>query len=297
LKLRKLVTGSVTLSAVLLTVAAFPAQATYPGGVSRLAFSSTGTGGNGDIYTALPSGSGLQRLTDAKGLDACPTYAPNGRTIAFCSEHSGKFEIWLMDAGGGNQRQLTHRRYNADWPDISPDGRQVAFQTSDGSPARIDIYVTPAAGGKVRRLTGAPGNDICPVFSPRGRTIAFVSERKGSAQIWLMNARDGHDQRQLTRDAAVKHECPDWSPDGKRIAYEAAGDIWVMNADGTAQKKITRTATAEYGPAWSPDGKKLSFVRRLGARKRLYIMSAAGSGQRTLGGPGNQLVASWQPGR
>src|SRR6266511_2394698 len=93
--------------------AADASRGTYPGGVSRLAFSSSGTGGNGDIYTALPSGADLRRLTDAKGLDACHAYSPDGRTIAFCSERSGKFEIWLMDANGGNQHQLTQRRSNA----------------------------------------------------------------------------------------------------------------------------------------------------------------------------------------
>jgi Tol biopolymer transport system component len=281
--------------AVVLGGATVAAHATYPGAAGRIAFPSSGTGGNIDVYTALPGGGDQRRLTDAKGFDGCPAYSPDGRTIAFCSERRGKFEIWLMDGDGRGQRQLTRRRYDALWPDFSPDGRRVAFQTSDGSPAAVDIYVVPVTGGKPRRFTGAPGDDQYPAFSPDGKTIAFVSQRKGTPQIWLMNASDGHNQRQLTRDAAAKNENPDWSPDGRRIAYQAAGDIWVMNPDGSARRNLTRSRDREFGVAWSPDGRKIAYVRRLGGQKRLFVMNADGSGKRPLGGPGNQLVPAWQP--
>ena len=68
-----------------------------------------------------------------------------------------------------------------------------------------------------------------------------------------------------------------------------------MNADGTAQKNLTSSPGTEYGPAWSPDGSTISYVRRIGGEKRLWIMNADGSSERVLGGPGNQLVAAWQP--
>lgn len=293
--MRKAVIGVSVALAVALTGAAFPAHATYPGGVGRIAFPSSGTGGNIDVYTALPSGGDQRRLTDAKGFDGCPAYSPDGRTIALCSQRTRKFEIWLMDSDGRGERQLTRRRYDALWPDFSPDGRHIAFQSSDGSPAGIDIYVVPTAGGKPQRFTGAPGDDQHPAYSPDGKTIAFVSERKGTPQIWLMNGSDGRNQRQLTRDAAPKNENPDWSPDGTRIAYQAAGDVWVMNADGSSRRNLTRSPDSEFGVAWSPDGRKIAYVGRLGGQKRLYVMNADGSGKRPLGGPGNQLVPGWQP--
>src|SRR5215207_9279794 len=132
--MRKLLIGAAFASATLVAGVTTSARATYPGGVGRIAFASSGTSGNYDVWTATSTGADRKRLTDAKGLDGCPAYSPDGQTIAFCSERTGKYEIWVMTADGSNQRQLTQRKYDAFLPDISPDGRRVAFSTSDGSP-------------------------------------------------------------------------------------------------------------------------------------------------------------------
>jgi Tol biopolymer transport system component len=199
-----------------------------------------------------------------------------------------------MNAAGSNQRQVTKSRYPALYPHFSGDGKRIAYQANDGGPAADDIYTVPLTGGKAKRLTGAPGNDDYPAFSPDGKTIAFVSHRKGLGQIWVMNASNGRQQRQLTRDAVGKDQLPDWSPDGKRIAYEAQGDIWLMNADGSGQRNLTRDGASEFGPAWSPDGTRIAYVMR-GAERRVYIMNVNGTNRHPLGGTGAQLIPTWQP--
>src|SRR5205823_13609748 len=55
-----------------------------------------------------PDGSGLKRLTNAKGYDAEGSYSPNGTQIVFCSNRDGNLELYIMDADGKNVRQLTH---------------------------------------------------------------------------------------------------------------------------------------------------------------------------------------------
>src|SRR3982751_596902 len=106
-----------------------PAHATYPGDVGRLAFGMS-VGGSPDIYSVLRNGHDLRQLTTDPGFDACPAYAPSGRTIVFCSARSGAFEIWAMDANGHDQRQVTHLNAFATFPDVSPDGTKVAFDAS-----------------------------------------------------------------------------------------------------------------------------------------------------------------------
>ena len=106
-----------------------------------------------------------------------------------------------------------------------------------------------------------------------------------------MRASDGRDQRRLTRGTTPEGE-PEWSPDGTRIAFAAAGDIWVMNTNGTARRNLTRTPASETAVAWSPDGKRLAYLHR-GASRRIYVMNADGSGKRALGGPANQLQPTW----
>jgi Tol biopolymer transport system component len=298
--MRKSIVGMLTLTALAAAAAVAPAYATYPGKVGRIAFAVTGPGGSANIYSAASDGSSPKALTKDTSFDACPSFSANGRLIAFCSNRAGEkgmFQIWVMTADGGSMRQISKSRHGALFPDFSPDGRRIAYQANeDQTPAQDDIYVVPARGGKAVRFTGAPGNDDYPAFSPDGKTIAFVSHRKGIGQIWLMDARDGRHQRQLTRDSADKDQVPDWSPDGKRIAYEAAGDIWVMNADGTDPQNLTHDGKSQFGPAWSPDGTQIAYVN-LAAQKRIYVMSADGTNKHPLGGTGSQLVPAWQPTR
>jgi Tol biopolymer transport system component len=274
---------------------AVSAQAAFRGGNGRIAFAMGA--GNVDVYSANPDGSGLKQLTTAPGWDGCPAFSPDGKSIAFCSEQGGPSQIWVMNADGSGQRQVSHSPHPAYLPAFSADGRRIAFESNDGGPAAYDIYVVGARGGKITRFTGAPGDDEYAAFSPDGKTIAFVSHRKvGPAQIWLMNATDGRHQRQLTRDPAGKDERPDWSPDGTRIVYVASGNIWVMNADGTAQRSVTRGSAYDFAPVWSPDGKQIAFVRLTGPLKQVYVVNADGSGLHPLERSKiRQLAPSWQP--
>ena len=281
--------------AVVAALLAGTASATFPGKPGRIAFGVIGADRNVDVYSIEPDGSDYRRLTDHSAFDACPAYSPDGKSIAFCSDRSGSFQIWVMGADGANQHQVTTSRHDALFPSFSKDGRRIAFQADDGSPASVDIYLVATRGGKITRLTGAPGEDTDASFSPDGKLIAFLSHRKGRPQIWLMRASDGHDQRPLVKGGAPQG-APDWSPDGKRIAYDASGDIWVIAADGSNPVNLTRTPAAEYGATWSPNGKQVAFVAQIpGKGKRVYVMDADGSGRRLLGGSGQQHTPSWAP--
>lgn len=288
-----LVLSTVLVALVAATVA--HAHAAFPGKVGRLAFGMKGTDGNTDVYSMLPDGSGVTRLTTAGSFDACATYSPDGRSIAFCSDREGGFEVWLMSADGSGQRRLTRSPYDALFPRFAPDGRRVAYEAAYGGPPATDIYVVDVRGGKAKRFTGAPGDDVSPTFSPDGKTIAFISARKkGTPQIWLMNGSDGRNQRPLTGDATPKGTRVDWSPDGSLLAYEAGNDIWLVGADGKNPRNLTRSKAVEFGPTWSPDGEEIAFVRMEGSKKQVYVMNDDGSYAHPVGGGGAQLVPTWQ---
>jgi len=106
-------------------------------------------------------------------------------------------------------------------PQISPDGRQVAFtvQTIDLENNRRPrhIYLVPTAGGAPRRITDAGNLNDRPRWSPDGKRIAFISDRGGSSQVWLMNA-DGTGARQVT-SLATEAGGVLYSPDGKQLLF------------------------------------------------------------------------------
>ena len=151
-----------------------PVAATYPGDVGRLAFAMTGPDGNNDVYTALPNGKNVRRLTTDPEFDACPAYSADGKQIAFCTNRTGAFEIWAMDENGGNQHAVTNAGGFATFPDFSPDGRKIAFDGDQGSDPHDEIYTVNArTGGGLTALTSCAGyGDGCSTTIPRIRPMA-----------------------------------------------------------------------------------------------------------------------------
>src|SRR5437763_1434865 len=91
-----------------------------------------------------------------------------------------------------------------------------------------------------------------------------------------------------------------WSPDGKQIAFASARtgnfDIWVMNADGSDQRRLTTNPTMDCWPAWSPDGKRIAFTSNRDGNYEIYVMNADGTGQRNLTAhPAQDNYATWSP--
>lgn len=286
------------------------ARATYRGvDNGRLAFGMT-VNGNTDVYSVLPNGSGLQRLTDDPGFDACAAYSADGHRIAYCSgEGGGPVQVWTMKQNGADKQQVTHMSGAAIFPDFSPDGSKIVFTAKPADSSTRDIYVIGSNGNGLTRLTNtdgktADGNNAYPAVSPDGSKIAFTSDRTGTWQVYVMNA-DGGVQKQLTTDSKPKDQVPDWSPDGTKIAYLADthgiadtvspswGDIFVMNPDGTGQRAITSGAS-DYGTAWSPDGTRIATLDW--PTRTIYTLDASDGGDAQAVHPGGtQFVPGWQP--
>jgi dipeptidyl aminopeptidase/acylaminoacyl peptidase len=106
-------------------------------------------------------------------------------------------------------------------PQLSPDGRRVAFVVTDIHKAEngtsSSIWLVPAEGGEPRPLTRTSKHDVHPRWSPDGRWIAFDSDRENGHQVWLIST-EGGESRRLT-SLSTGAEQPVWSGDGRRIAF------------------------------------------------------------------------------
>lgn len=284
------------------------AGATYPGSNNgRLAFG-VRVGDNMDIYSAQPNGAGLRRLTTGSAFDACASWSPDGKTIAYCSDASGSFEIWTMRQNGAQKRQVTELDSFSIFPDVSPNGA-IAFGECSGEVAELPntcrLEVVDSTTGDVSVLVDLPGtNEEYPVWSPDGTRIAFLRNQvdgagepiAGSSQVYVANA-DGSNPTALTDDQLIKDQAPDWHPGGGLIAYEAGGEIWTVDLGG-ATDRITDTGGAVGGPTWSPDGTQIAYRNFADyASPKIEIMNADGTGAHALIPEfgGTQAVPGWQP--
>lgn len=172
----------------------------------QIAFSSSKDGTAMEIYVANSDGSGARRLTNTRNaINISPRWNPKtGREIAFISDRGGAPQVYVMDAGGGNERPLLSFGGQMDTPSWSPDGRFIAF-TWDGAGGSFQVYLADVGSGQVLRLTES-GRNESPSWSPDSRHLVFQSNRTGRWEIWAMHI-DGSEQRQLTRSGG---RSPSW---------------------------------------------------------------------------------------
>ena len=315
-------TAVAALVATVLTpvLTAGPAAATYEGNDGRLYFGAFDPAQrrSADLYSTRMSGDDLKQLTEAGARrDICPTVSADGKRVALCSDRTGNYEIWTMDANGKSLDQLTSLGGYSTFPDFAPSGEAIAF--THGAPDYPDltgIWVADASSGAAHRLVPAataPGlwADAFPAYSPDGSTVLFVRQKleidptEGfpfpvEGQLWTYDMSSGT-STQLTFDQTIKDQVPDWSPDGSRIAFGAADDVFVIAADGSDLVNLTSSQAAEFGAAWSPRGGWIAFTGGGGdvpaGQRYVQVVRPDGTDRQVVAPtPGLlQAVPGWQP--
>lgn len=203
-------------------------------------------------YGKRPDGDGA--------MDRSPRFSPDGSTLAFMSNRSGKNQIWLLPLHeGGEARELTKGEDSPSQMTWSPCGKSIAFvmrepkpkeekkddeirtdkdvvviknlrYKANGVPGVLDqrplhIYVVDVESGAVRQVTTGDFQDSAPAFSPDGEFIAFSSCREPGREIKMIH-----------------------------------NDIWVVPSEGGEAKKLTHGQGPAHNPVYSPDGKWIAFL-------------------------------------
>lgn len=235
-------------------------------------------GGSFEIWTMKEDGTQQAQLTHLGGRALFPDFSRDGSRIAFAGTERDdpRTQVYVVDAAtGAGLVALTRCAASApgcsnDFPAWSPDDERIVFIHADASdadenPVSPQVWVMNGDGSNQHPLTtdSAPKYQL-PEWSPDGSRIVYAKGAEPNQGIWVMNA-DGSGQHQLTGcrtgDASPcatgDDFAPVWSPDGTKIAFlrfpgldPTDRPVYVMNADGSDQHRLTDGTILQAVPAW-----------------------------------------------
>ena len=218
---------------------------------SKIAFEEW-DGEQNDIVVMNWDGSDRTQLTDAEANEGSPAWSPDGSMIAFERDTDAGYDIFLMNAdGSGTPTNITNTG-DGFKPAWSPDGSRIVFGSGD-------LYTVASDGSDIAPL-GTSG--FSPSWSPDGSRIAYYTSMGGNFDIYVIPAVGGVPER-LTDDPAFDGE-PVWSPDGQYIMFFSRRhnadpfncgpacneEIYIVDADGDDETRITDTPNEEAAPDW-----------------------------------------------
>lgn len=201
--------------------------------------------------------------------------------IIYGSTASGKEDVWLMDADGSNQKQLTTNAGANFEPAVSNDGRTLVY-VSKAADAAQHLWKMNLENGDRAQLTDG-GFDLRPDISPDGRWVVYMSVAKGSPTLWKTSIDGGAAALQLSDKIA---SIPRVSPDGRFIAcfyraqLETSSKFAIIPFEGGEPVKVfdrSPTTFVEAGIQWTPDGRALTFIDNRDGVSNVWLQPVDGS--------------------
>ena len=251
-------------------------------------FSSTRGGDQAQLFVQRPGSPAVIQLTDAAGESAQPSFSVDGTRIAFSSNRSGNWHLYIMDADGRHLTRVTEGPSQDMHPSFSPDGAKLVYCSLSPASDQWQIWTIDIASGVRKAL----GRGLFPSWSPdrAHNLIAYQKTRaKGSRwfSLWTVELVDDEpvNQSEIAVSANAALVGPAWSPDGKRLVFSAIvepaetrngkpkgeQDVWVCEADGSDRERLTDGNGANLGAWWATD-KRIYFVSDRSGQESIWSL-------------------------
>jgi eukaryotic-like serine/threonine-protein kinase len=222
-----------------------------------------------------------RQLTSTKSNGIGATALLNDGRIIYESRTGGNSDLWIMDADGRNQKQLTDDPYNERFALATPDGRYVVFLSARSV---LQLWRMDIDGSNAKRLTDFA---ITATMSPDGKWVAYTTFGPGGFTIWKISI-DGGEPVQVISKYSLS---PAISPDGELIACyyfderTAGRKIALIPFAGGEPRKLFESQvvdTVNYPVRWTHDGRALTYIVNRGGVSNIWIQSVDGGPARQL---------------
>ncbi|WP_266182341.1 CehA/McbA family metallohydrolase [Dyella humicola] len=260
----------------------------------------------GSLWRQRIDGDTATELTHAAhAYDDQPDAARDGRSVVFARYDGNAIELWRLDLVSGSEKPLTTGGAVNVEPRLSPDGRQLAWVSTQGT-GHFNLFVADidASGLRhVRNLLGerkstldryyysAFDHAINPSWSPDGKTLYVVSNPEiawGTGDLWAVPVADPAQRRKVLSEETNWNARPELAPDGKRLLYASYRgrqwqQLWLTTPGGAAPLPLTFGDFDRRNARWSPDGRRIAYIDNQSGNTSLQVMD-------TLGGASHAIV-------
>jgi Tol biopolymer transport system component/DNA-binding winged helix-turn-helix (wHTH) protein len=242
------------------------------------------------------------QLTTHGGLDLHPALSPHEDAIAFVSDRSGSFEIFVRALdGSATETPLTSDKGQNVQPSWSPDGKFIAYHSQRNG----GIWIVPSRGGTPKQIVSEGSK---PAWSPDGAHIVYQSDEHVDAAPFGFAAQSGSTIRmtsaeggavsELTRSGSPPggHAAPSWSPDGRYICFAVfdagpSSGLWLLDRQ-TGTTRVLHSRNEVYETAFAPDSASIYIAGGGALITRLPFDAARGA----VSGPAEVIPVPGVPG-
>lgn len=262
----------------------------------HIVFASTQHRTSSDIFIKNVDSRVVTQLTNDPGNSVMPRISPDGTRIAFSSNRSGNWNIYVMPLTGGKSVQVTTGSADDLHPSWSPDGTQIVFCRLGEVSGQWEMWVTDVGNSGVAKFIGyGLFPEWCPASgsgSNGADRIAFQRSRERGDRafgIWTIDYKDGQAMNVTEIAASQAAACinASWSPDGQWLAFAtvpnptqwaasssgrpSSADLWMVDINGNTRIGLTTGRAVNLMPTWGP-GNRLFFVSDRGGVDNIWAM-------------------------
>jgi len=228
----------------------------------------------------------LTRITAGSWNDIAPALSPDRTQLAFASNRSGFWDLYVMDLQSGDVTQVTNTPAYDSAPSWSPDSKWLAFETYTNDNLEISVVSVNDRLQPIIPVTQDPASDHSPVWAPDGRHVAFISTRGGDSDVWLADLDlTGDDRYQnLSNTPFASENHPVWNYDGSQLLWASTSQavgfsgLYIWNANDP--NRIAHWIGDGSWGAWNETAQKIVAVTN--SANQNYITSYDVSGNLLL---------------